>query len=532
MMNKPILSIVLVISFLFVLFEAYAQELKIDPNILKRIHLVEENGATVAEISMQSLLMLALERSTSIDILNINEEIAEDAAIAAKEIFNPNLTTSLATQRSISPSGTNISGNVLNIFGGTAPFLSFTASDTNALTASWSKMTTLGIAYSLTYQKATSQTNTATIANEDDTFEEWVPYDDLLYVDSFTAAIKIPLFQDWGDINRMPEFKTQIALDQSRIQSKKVKLDLLYQIANIYWDMVGIQKNIEAILASVKLSEQFVKDTRTRQRLGILDPIEVKQSESQLALIKQNLLQELVRKNQIEDQIRAALNLENIPYGYKAVEKMFIREEILNFDSTLEEIFDTNQNLTLLKTALRFNRLNYKEADNKSDSDMDLSFQYSMNGYGKGVTESSAGLSEPKLHDYQIAFTWNMPFFDKITPQRVKQANLERARTELQINDLKSQLKVQLQAILKNLNLAKQGIKLANISVELVQDLLVKETEKFKAGTNTSFRVAQVQQDLINAQKTEILARVRYEKSYLSLLFLTEKIIKYYQLNS
>jgi len=532
MIRKLIVAIILISTIMLVFSTIQAANSVIDPDILRQIKLVEENGEIVAEISMKSLLWLALDRSTSMGILAINEQIAKEALKAAKDLYNPVLSTGIAIQRSISPSGTNISGDVVTLFGSTSPFLTLTASDTNALTAAWSKMTTLGIAYSLTYQKATNQTNIGYVLAEGDTFGEWQAYDDPLHIDSLTAAVKIPIFQDWGDVNRLPEFRSQIVVEQSKMHSRKTKLELLYQIANIYWDMVGIQKNIEAIKASVKLSEQFVKDTRTRQQLGILDPIEVKQSESQLALTKQNLLQEIVRKNQIEDQIRAALNLENIPYGYKAVERMYIRDERPDFDQTLQEIFQTNQNLNILKAALRFNQLNLKEANNRDDSNMDLSFQYTMNGYGKGTSESTAGMSETKLHDYQVAFTWNIPFFDKITPQKIKQVYLERTRTEMQINDLKSQLKVQLQAIIKNLKLAEEGIQLANISVELVQDLLMKETEKFRAGTNTSFRVAQVQQDLINAQKTEILARIRYEKAYLSLLVLTEKIFEHYQLES
>jgi len=171
-----------------------------------------------------------------------------------------------------------------------------------------------------------------------------------------------------------------------------------------------------------------------------------------------------------------------------------------------------------------------EEAENKADTDLDLNIQYQLNGYGKDTAAASGGLSETKLHDYQIGVSWQIPLFDKITPQQISKTALERTRLNLQIENQKSQLKVELQAILRNLKLAEQGIKLARDTVELVEELLHKETEKFNLGNNTSFRISQVQQDLTDARKNEILARTQYEKAYLSLLVITEEIFSNYNL--
>ncbi|MBU3917642.1 TolC family protein, partial [bacterium] len=260
------------------------------------------------------------------------------------------------------------------------------------------------------------------------------------------------------------------------------------------------------------------------------DSVEAKQSESQLLLVKQNLLQEVFRKKQIEDQIKVALSLEDLPYGYKPTEKMFIRQDHLDFDNLLKETYQNNQDLGLLAVALKMNSLSLKEAENRDRSDIDFSMQYKANGYGKDTTKASSGMSENDLHNYAVSLTWNVPLFDKVTPQTIRKVNLERSRIDLQVANVKSLLKVQLQSILRNLKLAEEGIMLANTSASLVNDMLEKETEKFNLGNSTSFRVAQVQQDLIDAQKNEILAKVQYEKTYLGLLVMTEKIFSVYSL--
>lgn len=518
-----------------------ASAVEIDPDLLEKVNLVQENGETVVEVSMAGLLTLALERSTTADLLEINQQIAEEALAAAREVYNPMLETSVGLSRNVSVSGTNLSGNVTTI-GSTstapylgpvsAPYIGLTSSDSVTMAATWSKKLSSGITYQLNYQKISSKTSRGSIPSEGDSFEEWVAADDTLYIDSLTAAVKIPLFQDWGDVNRHAEFKSEIALDQTRMEAKKSKLSLLQMIANIYWDLVGVQENIQALESSIELAEQLLADTRTRQQMGVLDVIEVKQAESRLAAVRQSRLQELFRKSQIEDQIRAALNLGDLPYGYRAVEPMSIRRTIPAFSELLKTVHSRNQDIQMLEAGLRFNALTQQEAENKAEPDLDVQLQYQLNGYGNDTIKALGGMSEARLHDYQIGLSWQVPLFDKVTPQQINKALLERNRLMLQIDNQKSQLKVELQSILRSMKLAEEGIRLAQVTVNLVEELLRKETEKFNLGNSTSFRISQAQQDLTDAKKNEILARIQYEKAYLSLLIITENIFAVYQLSS
>ncbi|MBL7047877.1 MAG: TolC family protein, partial [Candidatus Marinimicrobia bacterium] len=400
-----------ILSALLTVFTWTLYALDINPELLEKFKLVEENGETIVEVSMESLLSLALERSTTVDVLKVDRQIAEEALAAAREMYNPVFTTSVGLSHLVSPSGTNLSGNVRGIavtstapFIGfsTSPYISFSAVDTTALSASWSKKNTSGINYQLSYQKISRKTGYSSISNEGDSFESWIAVDDALYLDNLSAAVNIPIFQDWGDINRIPEFRSEIALLQTKLESKKSKLALLNIIAYIYWDLVGVQQNIQSLNSSIKLAEQFLKDTQTRQEMGVLDIIEVRQSQSRLAAVRQSQLQEIFKKNQIEDQIRAALNLSDLPYGYKATEKMVIRKNTPDFNSLLEKVYQTNRDIQLLKTAEQLNDLQMKEAKNKADTNLDLNIQYQLNGYGKDYAKALGGMSETKLHDYQI----------------------------------------------------------------------------------------------------------------------------------
>ena len=65
----------------------------------------------------------------------------------------------------------------------------------------------------------------------------------------------------------------------------------------------------------------------------------------------------------------------------------------------------------------------------------------------------------------------------------------------------------------------------------LSEEQLKNEIERLKLGKSTSFQVSQYQQDLARSRQQEIMIRVRFEKSFLELLVLTEDLYDYYQLN-
>jgi len=500
----------------------------LDEGLLKKLNVVSVDEYQVIEAKLSDVLNLVLERSSVMKILELNERIAGEQLLSARGSRPSSLINSLGVIRSSAPFQSSFSSGSSQT---NTDYLNFSASDVTSLSSSWTKQIDLGISYGIAYAKKTTKSSLASILKEGESLTEWTSKDPL-YSDNLTVSLSIPLFQDWGEVNRSGEFRSENFLYQTKIQSKKSKLLLLSQMAMIYWDLVGVEKTIETLKAGVQLAERFFEDNKTRLRLGVLDQVEVKQSEAQVALIRQSLLREEVLKKQIEDQLKAALDLNDIPYGYKLVEEFKIREINDGFDGLLEKAYKADPDLELLLVGMKNNQLDKKVALNRLDTDLDLSLQYQFNGYGLNSSEPTSMLSDTKLQTYQMGLTWTVPLFDVASKSKSLQVEYDRARIDLQISNQKKQIKLELQSVLRNLKLAEKGIKLARISVSLEEDLLEKETEKFKLGNSTSFRVAQVQQDLSQAQKSEILSRIQYEKIFLSFLVLTDQIYSYYQLKS
>ena len=173
-MNNFVRLLVIFLAIFSLTQRSLAQLSDIDPEILKNLKFVNENGKIIVEVDMASLLTLALQRSTAVDILAVNEEIAEEKLLADREIYNPILNTSIGIQRQISPSSTNLTTT------SSSPYLGFTASDMTSFSTSWNKKDSRGILYSLSYKKISRKTSLGDIQNQGDSLSNWLGVDDPL----------------------------------------------------------------------------------------------------------------------------------------------------------------------------------------------------------------------------------------------------------------------------------------------------------------------------------------------------------------
>ena len=234
----------------------------------------------------------------------------------------------------------------------------------------------------------------------------------------------------------------------------------------------------------------------------------------------------------IEDQVRAALNLKNLPVGLFPSDKpktQFAVPE--NVSVLLEKIYAKDSQIGLTQASLEQNSYQLEQELNKQKTNMDLSLSYILNGYSKGFFGSTADFSKSKLHGMSATLTWKVPLGDQATVENIQRKRLDQEKLTLQIKDRKSQLESSLHSLLRSLRLIeKEKLTVAAVS-KLSKDQLHIEIERFKLGKSTSYRISQFQQDVVEAQQQEILVRIRQEKIRVELLALTGEFNEKYELN-
>jgi outer membrane protein TolC len=480
--------------------------------LLKDYKVVTEDGRQTVELSLSQVLNLGLQRSTSLQSTRVGEEIAASAIAGAQDRNHPQLLNSASYGRTI---------NAVPQFGGQR-------TDSTTLSSTLSKKLDSGVDVAAIVSETSVSGDTFGIDSAGNTsgFSGSKAFD----FSALTAQVTIPIFQDFGDVNDVPVRLAEIGFRTSQNNTRQARLGLLRQVSTTYWDLVGVRESIKVAQDAVKLSDQLLKDNQARLQAGVLSPADVKVSESQLAQDRANLLDVQVQAQRIEDQVRAALNLDALPYGLKPVEEPKLRQGSFDLKTLLDKSLKYDPALANLESALARNGFEQQQADNLDKTNLDVGLKYTFNGYGGDFGGATGNLTQTDLSGYGATLTWTVPLFDTTSKETIRQKKLERMQIELQSASRRSEITVQAQAAKRLLSLAEENVKTARVAVSLQNELLQNEIERLRLGESTSFRVAQVQQDFNQARQTEILARIGYEKIFLDVLLLTGDIYSQYQL--
>ena len=491
--------------------------------LLKLVTLKTVDGREMAEVSLKLVLQMALERSILLQASKLGNVAAQRAVLAAQERNTPSVSTSFgyAKSPSISASSTCSPSELCG-----------SSTSSTSFSSAYSLKTDSGLTYGLTYSEQSKKSTSLSLLEMGGDVSSGTTGDPLSSV-SLTSSVSIPFFQDSGtDYNEIPVRLAEISVTTGQLNSKQTELSLLKQVASTYWDLVGILETIEVKKKAVDLSEKLLRDNQARLEAGLLSSTEVRITETQLMRNRQSLLSSRLDALRIEDQVRAALNLKNLPLGLYPVDRPAAQAAVTeNPADLLEKIYANDSQIGLKQASLEQNRYQLEQELNKQKTNLDLSLSYVLNGYSKSQFGGIADFSKSDLHGMNVTLTWKVPLGDQVTIENIERKRLEQQQLNLQIEDRKSQLNVSFQSLLRSLSLIKKEKQTAAAVSKLSKDQLRNEIERFKLGKSTSYQISQYQQDVVEAEQQEILIRIRQENIRIELLTLTGEFDEKYELN-
>lgn len=376
------------------------------------LEILEYEKRQVVKASLKTTLHLVLKFNSNLKSALMGEEIAASALLAVQERNNPTLDHSLSFRRTVNPSS-SFSDDV-------SPYLIYNVNRSQTFSSRWSRKLSNGISYSATFSENTSRNRTYLIPEEKGNLED-AGEDEPFVTSSLTLGVAVPIFQDWGEVNDIPVFKNEVRQEDSKTNTLTTELQILETFARIYWDLAGLWKTQSVLQEAIKLSEQLVEENRILEKFGKIKPLDIKQSEIQLLKNQQSLLQIENSIRTVEDQVKVALNVKNLPYGFLPGDTPRFRRLSFIFDQQLEKVYHNSSELMLLQSRIKSNQYDLEEAFNQDEPDLDLSLSYTLGGGDKNFSNTLDAYERSELHGYQVGLTWSVPLFDQQTPELIKQ---------------------------------------------------------------------------------------------------------------
>jgi len=438
------------------------------------------------------------------------------------EILDPVLTGTIQVQRQTQPTASSFSGPVVNTNTNTYDF---------TYNQGWITGTQLQVGF--------DNTRTAT----DQPFTTYSP----ALQSNFMATVTQHLLYGFG-----PGINNRLiiqAKNDRRITDAGFRQQILYtinQVENIYWGLVSAYEDVQSKQRALEQSKQLAADNRKQLQIGTLAPLDVVQSDSNVASDQQALVnsQSALEYQQLVIKQAIARNLNDPTLSAAPV----IPTDRISIIETPEErtpvedlVKHANANRPDVQQAvltLKNDEITLRAERNALLPQVDLYAYYG--GYGLGGARGPnctifnaefqsvpcTALTTPTIdysHVFQnlfnnsgpdkgVGLTINVPLRNRKAQSEQVRSVLEYRQAQLQLQQI--YLKVQMQVINGQFALTndRAQVESAQSATDYNRQSLDSEQKKYRLGASTTAAVLLQQRNLSNAENNLITARATYAK--------------------
>ncbi|MGA8431668.1 MAG: TolC family protein [Candidatus Sulfotelmatobacter sp.] len=341
-------------------------------------------------------------------------------------------------------------------------------------------------------------------------------------------------------------------------------IDTVYQIENIYWDLVFAYENARVQNESLAFAQKTLSDTKKQVEIGSLAPIETVRAQSTVAQDQQlvtaaqtNLqLEQLLMKNAITRNLKDATlaTAEVIPTSTMDVPS---QEPVVPTEDLINEALRHRAELVESRIDLNSRELSNKAVRSALLPTLDLFAYYGGSGLGGAQNPTNLCANEPVAEqgegfcagpnaaaggqtfipiagttgyggtlnqlvnstapDKGVGLQLNIPLRNRAAQAVQVRSELEFRQAQMRLQQIENQVGVEIRNAQFAVQQNRASVDSAKAALELGRQSLDAEQKKYQFGTSTTTLVLQYQSQLASSESTLVNSMVAYEKARVEL---------------
>ncbi len=352
------------------------------------------------------------------------------------------------------------------------------------------------------------------------------------------------LLRDRGRVSTMRQI--MIGRNNEKISETQFEIqisNLIAQAQKTYWDLVFAGEDLKVKQRSLELAQRTLDENKMKVEIGTLAPIDVVQTQSEVATRREQLVVSTFNVTQTEDQIKKLTSSDRDP-------SMFLVKLQASDTPRQPESFAIPPLDEAIKTALE-NRPEVRQAaldlenrdidvrytKNQKLPLLDVTAAYNQNGTGGtqtvrgnvlgssqilniipgGVGNAFSQLFGYNYTGYSVGFSLTIPINNKAAEADYDRALNENRLSQSRMQVLTQQIALDVRNALTQVEMNRARIETAKITRELSLQRLDAEQTKFSLGTSTLRFVLEEQRNVAQAETNELQAVVNFTKALVDL---------------
>ncbi len=321
-------------------------------------------------------------------------------------------------------------------------------------------------------------------------------------------------------------------------QLRQHLIETVTQTIQAYWELEFAWRNLDVQTQAVRLAEQQDSSNRRQVEQGLLAPVDVVQTQTQIATFEQNML----TAQQSVTAAENALKILMLPDRHDPLWSMAITPEelpdekapLMPLEDAVKIALDARPELKQSTISLSINQLDLKRARELAKPQFDVNTTLSTVGLAGietpiatssalsaflpagaalppiligGYGQSLDGLTSGHFTTATVGVTMSLPIRNRTAEAQSAVAMSETRRLEATRKQVELAIEQDVRNALQGVSTASARLDAANNASHYAEEQYASEQRQFQAGTSTVFLVLQRQTDLIAARTREARAR-------------------------
>jgi outer membrane protein TolC len=470
------------------------------------------------QLSMEDAIGLALQNNLSLRVERINPELQDLAIAQARTVWTPNLTGSVSTTSRTSP----ISG----FFSGATDKLT---QDNFGSNVGANQVLPWGANYTVLWDTSRRESNSV--------YDSPNPS----LASNLSFSFTQPLLRNLKtDSARNQLVVSKMNREVSDIDLRQTVLTTVRNVKYAYWDVKAAVAALQVARQSLDLAREALRNNKSKVEIGTMAPIDIVEAEAEVARRTENVIVAEAQVKRNEDLLRTLiLDTKDADYWatrFNLTEQPAFEAKAVDVEAAVKTALEKRTDLLQSRKNLEITSTNIRYQRNQTLPDLNAQVGYGLSGQGGRKLNFGPGFPPPVIgeidegfgtmmnrllandfHNWSIAVQFSYPIGNGSAEAQLARTKLQLTQAQVQLESLELQVTTSVRNVARNVETNQLRLASTQATRRLMERRMEAEQKKFAAGLSTNFLVFQAQRDLADAQYSELVALLDYNKSLVDL---------------
>jgi HAE1 family hydrophobic/amphiphilic exporter-1 len=475
-------------------------------------------------LSVRDAVFLALQNNLDLQVARTEPAIAEQGVRQARGAFDPVLFASYRFNHDETPVVSALQK------GGAA----LVEEDEWNYTGGIGGIAPLGLNYQSTVNQRRFDSDSSIVSLEPEWRSQW------------KSEITLPLLKDFihNEANVTVK-RSRVARNISNEDFRRRLIDLVAQVESAYWELAAARAGQRVEQKSLHTAQDLLEQTRVQYDVGVVSKVLVTQAEAGVA---EREVDAIIADNRAENAQDALLNLVLAPgaAGFASTvllpkDPAFIAYSV-DLSEALEKARSLRPELEQAKQQVKDTEIQLAFAENQRLPRLDVTGSYQFDGLAGSGKDPADVLGCPPAcnplpdlgsssstfdryfrgdgaHGWSVGANVEIPFPNTTARARVAQRRIELRRATTDLHRVEQQVILEVRDAVRLLRSAillrstLDALDAAERRVAAQEETLRAEQGKLRLGDSTPHDVLEFEEDLVEAERQQILALQRYRNA-------------------